>query len=59
MSDRSKTVMKTKRWNKPQKRVLIMHRKRGLAGPFAQCLTGAKCIKGVGPYRDVNGPAAP
>lgn len=40
---------------KPQKRVLVLHRKKNLGGPVAQSTTKGK-IKSVGQFRDQNGP---
>ena len=41
---------------KQKTRVLVMHRKKGVTGPVAQ-RTKNNHVKGVGSYRDQNGPS--
>lgn len=40
---------------KPQKRILVLHRKKNLGGPFPQRLKSGY-VKSVGQFRDQNGP---
>ncbi len=40
---------------KPQRRILVLHRKKNLGGPIPQRTT-AGYLKSVGQFRDKNGP---